>query len=117
MRFYLSNEDLAALRIGIAEQERQRLDRERIREDFARRLNREPVDDARVVLARELDAGDTLLDCEWGRNFYTYARVTGVDPSREGMRDGDVWVEFEDIEHGSAGGTTLKRHAPVLIAR
>lgn len=116
-----SDKNIEALRIGIAEQERKRLDREHIDAYMERLYKRTRVeaDNVLFVPVIALLAGDRLVATDNGTDFRVSGIVRRIDRATEegGKPAGDWWVtvDYAESESGSSYGHAFKSDQRVLV--
>lgn len=110
----LRDQDLDALRRGIAKQERERLTREDTQRRCEHIADREYVQTPELRPARDLRVGDRLLASDSGQDFYVSATVTYVGArTPDGKPTArDMWVEASDHS-----GRALSNDGLVLLVR
>lgn len=108
----MRQDDIDALRIGIAAQERDRLLAERSKDSIERVMRRQHPDDVATIPAHKLMNGDVLCASDNGYSFYRWAKITQVGSTARG----DLWIEYK-IYDGGSGGHAMKRGQAVLVEK
>lgn len=115
-----SDKNIEALRIGIAEQERKRLDTERIDALLERLRKRIRVEGNIITVpAIALLEGDQLVASDDGTSFYVAGTVLRVarttEEGKTPARDWWVSVRCTEAANGSTYGTALSSDQRVLV--
>lgn len=114
----LTGRNLEALRSGIAEQERKRIEDERTAENIASLMARNYIHDDEIAILRAgvVMAGDVLVATDDGHTFWVAGVVRRIErTTEEGKKPAGDWWLTVDRANGGSYGRALKDTDPVLI--